>query len=280
MAITASRFFALPPDRVTPELEAAFFSSLKTANNTFKKTDAHRFAEIDRVLAAELAPAATGALAVLDIGISSGTTTLELADALSAAGLDPAIVATDQSFAARIVAGPLGSRALIEPDGHFLQFELFGTAIRAWNRRLDRFTGRALVNAALRRMLRPAAQRGSNGQTGTDVKLVSPRLNHGRRIALREDDVLARNPDFVGAFDLVRAANILNLDYFPEAALRGAIGHLRSYLKGPGSLLLVVRTDKRNGTNNGTLYALRPDGSLEERRRFGSGSEVAGLVER
>ena len=51
MSIPASRFFSLPPEQVTPAMEAAFFSSLKTGNSTFKKTAVQRFGEIDGIVA-------------------------------------------------------------------------------------------------------------------------------------------------------------------------------------------------------------------------------------
>lgn len=276
MSIPASRFFSLPPEQITPAMEAAFFSSLKTANDTFKKTAVKRFGEIDTVVSTELARAFPETeLEVLDIGISSGTTTLELQQALADAGLEFAITATDRSFAARIVDGPLGSRALIEPDGHILQFEILGRPVRAWDRRLDRFTGRSVLNAALRKLMRKS----DRNRTGhRDVELVSPRLRKQGAITLVEDDVLTRNEAFARKFHFVRAANILNRDYFAEDQLVAALGHLRTYLKGPGSLLLLLRTDKVSDENNGTLFRVKADGKLEICRRFGNGSEVENLV--
>jgi hypothetical protein len=275
MTIAASKFFAMPVAAISPELEARFFSGLKTGNDTFKKTDAGRFSEIDAALAALLAERRGQPLEVLDIGISSGTTTLELKQRLEARRLVPQITGTDQSFEAWLVPGPHGLSALVQPDGHILQFEFRGQALRAWDRRLDRLTGRALFNAALRRSFRDA-DRELQGQR---VDLVSPRLKQAAGIDLRADDILRANPDFASRFDLVRAANILNRDYFDEAQLRSALGHLRSYLKGRGSLLLLVRTDKHSGSNDGTLLRMNPRGRLEPLRRFGKGSEVADLLE-
>lgn len=276
MSIPASRFFSLPPEQVTPAMEAAFFSSLKTGNSTFKKTAVQRFGEIDGIVSAELAkvyPATT--IDVLDIGVSSGTTTLELEEALRQAGMQFRITATDRSFAARIVDGPLGSRALIEPGGHILQFEVFGLPVRAWDRRLDRFTGRAVINAAMRKLIR---QSDRNRGGHRDVELVSPRLKGKPDISLTEDDVLARNDAFVDKFHFVRAANILNRDYFREDQLRAALGHLRTYLNGAGSLLLVLRTDKVTEKNHGTLFRMDEARNLEIVCRFGEGSEVESLV--
>lgn len=276
MSIAASRFFSLPPEQITPTLEAAFFSSLKTGNNTFKKTDVRRFEEIDGVVAAELAKAfPEETLELLDVGISSGTTTMELAEALERAGLDFRITATDRSFAASILNGPLGSRALVEDSGHILQFEIMGRPLRAWDRRLDRFTGRSILNAALRKVIGKSARE----QVGVrPVELVSPRLKEQPGVTIAEDDIFTRTPAFERQFHFVRAANILNLDYFDKDRISTGVGHLRAYLRGPGALLLLVRTDKVTSRNHGTLFRLDEDYRFEVVRRFGDGSEVEDLV--
>ena len=279
MTVTASIFFDLPVERISAELESSFFSSLKTGNNTFKKTQSGRFTEIDTAVAQLLAETAVREPAVLDIGISSGSTALELKARLEQEGLSPHLTGTDQSFEAWLVPGPHGSQALVQPDGHILQFEVFGRALRAWDRRLDRFTGRSLLNAALRRAFQRASANLSDVAGGRRVKLVSPRLSQSQDITLREDNILLPNPEFAGKFDLVRAANILNRDYFSETQLTAGLKNVRSYLKGPGSLLLLVRTDKRTETNNGSLYIVGGSGGLELVRRFGTGSEVEELLQ-
>ena len=279
MTITASAFFDLPVERISPELESSFFSSLKTGNNTFKKTQSGRFTEIDATVAKLLSESAVHEPAVLDIGISSGATALELKTRLEQQGLAPHLTGTDQSFEAWLIPGPLGSQALVQPDGHILQFEVFGKALRAWDRRLDRFTGRALLNAILRRAFRRARANLLDAAGRRRVKLVSPRLSQSRDITLREDNILLPNPEFAGKFDLVRAANILNRDYFSDTQLTAGLRNVRSYLKGPGSLLLLVRTDKRTETNNGSLYIVSGSGGLELVTRFGTGSEVEEILQ-
>ena len=275
MPVAASKFFSLPVAEISPELEARFFSDLKTGNATFKKTDVNRFGAVDEVLADYLASNGEPEPQVLDIGISSGTTTLELKRALEAKGLSPHVTGTDQSFDAWLVSGNLGTTALMQGDGHILQFEIAGQAMRGWDRRLDRMTGRALFNAVLRRLFRGI----DPVRDGRRVDLVSPRLRDASDIVLTQDDVLRRNPRFMGRFDLVRAANILNRDYFSEEQLRNALEYVRSYLKGPGSLLLLIRTDKQDGQNNGTLLRVDELGALEPVRRFGKGSEVEALID-
>ncbi len=87
---------------------------------------------------------------------------------------------------------------------------------------------------------------------------------------------LRPTPRFVGRFDFIRAANILNLSYFPAARIREAISNIRSYCRGPGALMLVARS--RGSHHDGTLFELEPEGTFAVRARVGNGSEVEALV--
>jgi hypothetical protein len=269
---TASRFFSIAPERVTAAEEANFFTWLKTGNATFKRTLPGRFRDIDAIVLERIA-AAGGSLAdILDIGISSGTTTLELLDTARAAGHVPRICATDRSLAARLVCWPLGFSALLEPGGHVLQYGIFGAPLRAWRRRLDYVTGMILVQKLAEWTIGRAARR----RGGRDVALVSPRLAGTKGVELVEDDVTRRNAAFEGRFDLVRAANILNRDYFDTATLRQSATNLMRYMRSDGSWLLIIRTHE-DGEQNGTLFR-RHGPALAIVHRFGSGSEIESLV--
>ena len=79
-------------------------------------------------------------------------------------------------------------------------------------------------------------------------------------------------PNFVGRFDFIRAANILNACYFPADRLVVAIDNIRSYCSGPGALVLVLRS--RGSKHDGTLFELGPDGKFNVKVRVGKGSEV------
>lgn len=267
----------MSPDRVTALQEAHFFTWLKTGNATFKRTQPGRFREVDAAVLRELAKT-DGALGdILDIGISSGTTTLELLRAARGAGHDPRVTATDRSLAARLVCWPLGFSALLEPQGHILQYGVFGWPLRAWRRRLDYVTGMALVQKLAKSTIGRAARRAVESGRGRNVALVSPRLAGAPGVELVEDDVTRRNAAFHRRYDFVRAANILNRDYFDEKTLRQAAGNLISYLRGSGSWLLVIRTHE-DGQQHGTLFCQRGPDGLTVMLRFGRGSEIERLV--
>lgn len=275
---TASAFFATDPEQLTARDEALFFGRLKTGNATFKRTAPGRLRMIDEALVAQLDRAGAGIDRVLDLGISSGVTTVELAEALGRSGRSVSVTGTDRALEAFLVDLPLGCRALVEPNGHVLQYEVLGRAIRPWTRRLDYLTGMALARRLVNHMLGPRARaRAAQRAIAASVALVSPRLSRSVGVELVEDDVTRSNPHFVGGFDLVRAANILNRHYFDADALERAVGNVKSYLRGPGAWLLVVRTHG-DSDHQGTLFRMNEAHGLDVIERWGEGSEVEALV--
>ncbi|SCW72470.1 hypothetical protein SAMN02927924_02348 [Sphingobium faniae] len=278
MILAATQFFSRPADALPQQVEDAFFSSIKNPNNTFKCTWGGRFGEVDRRLAQAIKARGTDVRELLDIGVSSGTTTLDLHDALSREGFHPRITGTDYPIHAWIVQ--LGGKcgALLNKHGQLLQIDLFGRSIQPWRRRRDFLTGMWLVRPLLTRLLgRRAARKLREGTNVRQVELVSPRIRDHPSIAIVEDDVLRRKDAFAERFDLVRAANILNENYFRQAELERAVQNLLSYLRGPGSLLFIVRT-LQSGEHHGTLFALREGGALEVVERIGAGSEIEKLL--
>lgn len=270
---TAAQFFDRSLDRVSRRYEARFFGALKTGNATFKRTEAGRMVEIDRRMIRRIAGAGSRIDTALDLGISSGTTTIELIEALRRAGHRPAVTATDRMINARLVPLRWGCRALVEPDGHVLQYDVLGAAIRPWRRRLDYFTGLAAIGHLAHRLLDPQIAR---AHTGRPVALVSPHLARMPGVALVEDDVTQTNPRLLGRFDLVRAANLLNRHYFAPDDLAAAVANVRRYLRGPGAWLLVLRTHGADD-HRGTLLRMAEGGRLVVVERYGSGSEVEAM---
>jgi hypothetical protein len=273
---TASRFLATDPARVSARSEAAFFGALKTANDTFKSTATGRLAMVDQAIIRQLDAAAAQPRSVLDLGISSGVTTLELAQALWRSGRPVSVTGTDRAMTGYLVELPWGCRALVEPGGHILQYDLRGVALRPWNRRLDYLTGMALIRRLIDAQLAPRARaRLDVGRACSPVPLVSPRLARAGGVELVEDDIAVENHRFYARFGLIRAANILNRHYFSEAGLEAAVRNVRSYLAGAGSWLAVVRTHG-GGDHRGTLFRMNDAGNLDLVERWGGGSEVEG----
>lgn len=273
---TAATFFATPPERISALDEARFFGGLKTGNDTFKRTEPGRLAAIDAALLTTLAEAGARIDTVLDLGMSSGTTTAELTAALRGGGHAARMTGTDRSIAAYMVDLPMGCRALIEPGGHVLQYEILGRPLRPWRRRLDYVNGMAVVRGLANMALGRAAAEGPR-DPAREVALVSPRLRAVEAVSIVEDDITRTNPAFVGAFDLVRAANILNRHYFTPDDLAKGIANARRYMRGPGSWLLALRTHGL-ADHRGTLFRMNETGALAVVTRYGSGSEIEDLL--
>ncbi|WP_157218510.1 hypothetical protein [Flavisphingomonas formosensis] len=279
MTITASRFFSTDPGQLTPEVEDRFFTALKTGNNTFKRTASDRFERLDERCAQRFRKTGTVLREVLDIGISSGATTLALSECLNRAGQNPRITGTDLSLTAYLLPVGGGMQVLVDEQGNPMQYEMFGRALRAWTRRADYFTGMIGVHGLLRMATRGAIRRQleRGDREGHAVRLLTPRLLRHPDISIEKNDIFQRTEHFESRFDFIRAANILNRGYFDEAALRLALTNVARYLAGPGAWLLVGRTS-RSGTAS-TLFRVAPDG-----RRFvlversAGGSEIERLV--
>jgi SAM-dependent methyltransferase len=275
MTLAAKRFFALEAADADPALESAFFSALKMRNGTFKLTRPSRFAAVDEAFGPLIRERLRGACAVLDIGASTGLTTIELAESLEALGAQPKIVATDLFIDAHLVELGAGVHVLADPEGWPLQYDVGGLGIRAWVRRLDYVTLAVLPRLLARSLLQgKLRQRIDAGET-QPVRMESRQL-HGRPIQLVQSDVFEFEPSFEGRFDFIRAANILNLCYFAPERIRLGLANITRYCRGAGALLLVVKT---GGTqHDGTLFELQPSGRFVPLARIGRGSEIEAQV--
>jgi hypothetical protein len=278
MSVTANQFFSAPAV-VSQEIEDRFFTDLKTGNATFKRTAGDRFRELDDICFRCFAAAGATIGEALDIGISSGSTTLALSERLLAAGHGGMVIGTDLSFSAHLVPVAAGVRTLVDEAGLPLQHDVLGMVVRPWRRRLDYFTGMVAVRGLLNRLCGARAQRRLQaGHPGIrPVQLVSPRLRDHPRVRVEKNDIFTATPRYQARFDFVRAANILNRGYFSEAEIRRALVHVVSYLSGPGAWLLIARST--GGQHVATLFQVSADGRrLQAVDRFGGGSEIEWLV--
>ncbi|MDX3909592.1 MAG: hypothetical protein QHC67_07200 [Sphingobium sp.] len=279
MTLTATRFFQSPAGRASPEVEDRFFTDLRTRNATFKRTGNDRFHDLDEVCVRCFADADVKIGKVLDVGISSGTTTLALSDRLHKAGHPADVIGTDLSVDGHLVTAYPGVRVLTDEVGYPLQYDVLGMVLRPWRRRADYATGMVLVRAAANAWIGRRAKRllmqGKGGSAA--VQLVSPRVSGHPHVRVEKNDIFADTAEFRGRFDFIRAANILNRGYFDEDQLRKAMANVVRYLAGPGAWLLVARSTK--GQHVGTLFRVSDDGRyMNVVDRYCGGSEVEWLV--
>ena len=218
-------------------------------------------------------------LEILDIGASSGVSTLELQQALQQAGIEARITGADLLFDGFVVELGTGLRVLTDNDGNLLQFDLAGVALRPFSRRLDWVTGywagRRVLTAAYQLVAEDLVRKAiSKGGTQVQrVQLVSRRAQ-AAGIQFVQDDILGEpSAILAGRFDVIRVANLINRAYFGQQQIHEIVARLPLRLRAPGGLVVVSRTHD-NGTNDATLLRYCGDQRYEVVARLGAGSEV------
>jgi len=269
MRMTAATFFS---GRAQLEDELAFWDGIRLPNGIWRSTTRGRFDDLNARIVAAWRQSGFTPRRMLDVAASSGITSLEWLQAMEAAGFAPQMTATDIALDALLVQYLPFYRALVldTPLREPLQHDLFGLPVFPFAE-LSGTLPLRLSAMALHR-----AVRARSPISVKPVKLVSPEA--ARRIDFIEDDLFdAASKPRLGTFDVVRAANILNREYFPETKLAGALTNIRSLLNGEGSCLIVART-LTDGSNHGTMFRLGVDGRFAAAMTIGGGSEIADLV--
>lgn len=271
---------AASPEQEQEDLERRFFSSFRLHNGTLKVTASHRLDDVNEMLLGHLPP--TRPLHAMDVGASSGITTLEWLQSLERAGVETQMVAGDLTAHA-LLWEMSEMRVLTEDSGYPLQYDFFGLPFShssSWIARSLLFLPRKLAEA----VLRSAADRRRSGSPlppwarCARIPLVSPRLLARNTVDLVFDDVLQPWTD-PRRFHVVRAANVLNPAYFRNEDLVAGLTSLRDRLE-PRGLLAVSRTHgsrDRDG-NHATLFSRQSDGSLRVLERLRGGSELEELA--
>src|SRR5271168_4365264 len=209
------------------ELERHFFDCLRVKNGVYKTTYAHRLDDLTAEVANHL-PAARP-LQVLDVAISSGVSTLEWVESLEEAGLDYHVTGVDLTIGGLLVSFGDRLHAVLDHTKWPLLFEIDGQWVSNPPRKrhlLRYFFPLARMKCAL--FLWAHRYRDSDGEriqqilgmpTSTrSINLVTPRLMNHPRVTISEGNILTESWT-PGAFDVIRAANILNQGYFDRGAL-------------------------------------------------------------
>ena len=250
--------------------EAAFFASLHQSNGTTRMTSSGRLIDVNAAIARYLP--VTPCMEALDVGISSGISTIEWLLSLEGLGYKCAMTAFDRVLSARLyqlgrveMLAEMTARTLLIHTGH-RAFTRPTQKISRWRNRLVRGAFRTADVFAWLCHLAGA---------GRNVPLVSPQVLSRPDIQLVEHDIFAEAPDWTGRFHVVRIANLLNRGYFSEPVLRVGLRNAGDWIR-EGGLLAVARTEP-DGQNHATIFRLENNG-LAILHRIGSGSEVESLV--
>jgi hypothetical protein len=254
----------LTGDTFTQKQEAAFFASLRLRNGTFKTTDHHRLDDLNMLVIGEWQKLDRKPRQIMDVGVSSGISSLEWADALMRGSL------------VRLLPG---YEVLLDRDGKVLQHIVCNRPVRWYlNGPRDFFRGAGFVVAALNAFAGALSPLTNGGRLGKNVLLVNPHARDDARLSFAEDDILAPNPEHLrGRFNAIRVANLLNHGYFDAAQLRRAVDNLKDRLMGAGSFLIVNRTHA-DGTNHGTIFRFNEANKFEIVAKMRDGSEIEDIV--
>lgn len=268
-------------------LEREFFARVMLPNGTTKTTDAYRMDDLNAAVFPYIVAITERPVKVMDVGVSSGISTLEWYEYLSGERVACDVTATDLILYASLVSLAPHLAVLIDRDRNILHMDVLGKGAPPFANGLEGiFAGmiRMLFRAAMKvedslRPLNGYVQEAAAGRVlkCEPVTLLTKRLAQHESIRLIEDDLLAANrPEFKEAFHVVRAANILNRVYFSDQVLVQIVKKLKERLKQNG-LLAVCRTEE-NGVNNATLFQSTTDSKFRVLLRLGSGSEIEELV--
>ncbi|MFV0446493.1 MAG: hypothetical protein ACK5Q5_23210 [Planctomycetaceae bacterium] len=178
-------------------------------------------------------------VAVLDVGVSSGVSTVELSTALREQGWLYRLSGIDLYLEARLVRSLFGAVLFLPPDD-ILQSDVLGFAFP--NTPPSRISG--WIFGAVRPLLRRRWRRGMGSEC---VPLLCSAARRSD-ITFVSGDVLGEvyPPDPAQHFDLIRVANVLNASYFTASQLRTACHNLARKLSRQGSLLVARSTDDGN----------------------------------
>jgi hypothetical protein len=245
--------------------DTIFFHKLRMANGVFRTTEAKRLDDVNALALPYIKKFSKPN--ILDIGASSGLTSLEWIKCLDAANVECTLCVTDLTIWALVVKF-FGVTLLYQPvePPHLLQVDFgtlacpnaSGSRLRNQIYRLVRktFPHSSLLNRAKRLML-----------IGPSIRRYAEKRN---RLSFQDLDIMAPTVGNAKSFQVIRAANILNSAYFSHASLALALRNLFLMLDDDGVLVLTRTVD---GVNNGAIY-VRDGSAMKRVTQFGSGYEA------
>jgi hypothetical protein len=290
---TIKEIFGTDPatrDAATQEdFERHFYSRLRLANGVYKTTHTRRFGDVNRLVNGLLPRGRR--LEILDVGISSGISTLEWLDALREDGIDANVVGGDLDLTAYLISVGSWLDVLVDRNGYVLQMDLGPRSITNHLRHpLLRHvllaapmwclnTAFALFWTASPKLRRHVATNGGEVTLGSGIRcrplsLLSPRLRGDAGIFV-EDDIVVNTERYADRFDAIRAANVLNW-YLDAEMLVRMFETLRRRLR-VGGLLVLCRTDLHE-RNRGTIFRMNERREFEVVSRVTGGSEIERFV--
>jgi chemotaxis methyl-accepting protein methylase len=273
------------PDR--DELLERILFRFATRNASLKRTQSARFEAFDAAFVEHFRAALEPSrhYAVHDAGVSDGRTAVDFFRRLAAVpGLDFEFVATDYAPAVTAVEDERGRLALVLDPASGEMLQLIWPPF-VFNLRKGESPLFYPVNHLARRWLlarRAPALLARLRADADGLRVSTIRLLHPSALALEASDSRFRfeRHDLLTPaprrYDVVRAMNVLNRSYFPEAELARAVGHVADSLVAGGWFVVGANQD-RGSKVDGAVYR-RVERGFERVFVSGAGSAIDGLV--
>jgi hypothetical protein len=243
------------------EVESRFLRYVVLANGCSKLTSPHRMDDLNVLVSPYIKRLTNRPLEVLDIAVSSGISTQEWYEQMSAEGIEVRVVGTDLYLNALHIPGKVLD-LLLDKDLNVIHLGILGAGVHPHAVKLLRSIG---LNALVRIIVK-------SGASVQPIRLLSAAV---KNISVVEEGIDNSVGENTGQCDVIRAANILNLAYFPEDRLRSMIRSLSQRLR-TGGLFIVCRTHD-DGTNHASVFRLEGN-CLAVLDRLGNGSEIEHLT--
>lgn len=264
----------LPHERL--DLEKSFFKSLCMPNGTHKTTAAARLKDVDELIAGYLENRKN--VRLLDVGISSGVTTLELLNTLESRGIHVSGIGADICVRA-FLRSFQGIDILHDASGNVLQvatpFFARGRPHHSQKSLRSKLLGVGIdiLEAG------PVKKWLANSKLSRPLYLVTQGLLERKDFQVVEHDVTASKTAWNDSFDLIRAANVLNRAYFSPSDVAVVVKNLTSWLRQEG-LLVICSTAETDGRNDGSVYRKRNASPwLQLVHCLGQGYELDALIQ-
>ena len=241
----------------------------------WKRTNRHRLKRTEEMLCAHTIRQGREEVCFLDVGASDGVTTVDAARALRQQFGDVLVYLADINL--RLLRhrwGPVIEYRASNNEPIMVRIGPLGLRLAAPRRVDTRQHGNWLADLYLRRTRLRCAMR-----LDARISLVNPLSWAEPGLSVIELDCLRWDDRLVGRFSAIRASNTLNLGYFEPAQIGQAIGHLHSYLRDHGCLVVSRNADGAAGeTEHGSVWVREPD-RFRWVADFGAGSEVRAIVD-
>ncbi len=258
-------------DITNPSSES--MTSFRLQNGTFRTSASRRLDDVNQI-ALEYLPSAES-LQILDLAISSGITSVEWKAQLDSNDRKNTFTGVDSTvFVSRIKKH--GLTLLLQEYGeckkqHLLQIDIndhpFPNASGSrWRNAVCRIA--SLITRCMQ-------------LKGEKVMFVAPEVRKtvsaDASFRVEEMDIFNLDSKINGqSFNVIRAANILNVAYFPADRILQVVHSLHRVMM-PDGVFIVVRTHS-DGSNHGAIYSRR-DAGFKHVRDIGQGSEIHPIVE-